>query len=73
VAGYEPSIVYFTGNIFALAYRGSGTDGYVITINMVPGSTAAAYRIVATAGGTTITALVNTDNTTASIVSWQIK
>jgi hypothetical protein len=72
VAGYEPSIVYFSGNIFALAYRGSGTDGYVVTISM-NSSGITVYRIDATAGSTTITAFVNTNNTTAAIMSWQIR
>ncbi len=68
-------MTHVSGGIYAIAYRGVNSDGYVITvgINTTGGSTAAAYKIVATAGNKTIRAFVNTDNETASIVSWQIE
>ena len=72
-ACYEPSMVNVLGDIFAIAYRGPSNDGFLVTIGISTSGTAAAYRIVSTAGSTTISALVNTDNTTASIVSWQIQ
>jgi hypothetical protein len=72
-ACYEPSMVHVSGDIYAIAYRGPSNDGFVKTIGISSGDTAAAYRIVSTAGSTTIDALVDTDNTTASIVSWQIQ
>jgi hypothetical protein len=70
---HEPSMVKVTDNILAIAYRWTGNDGYVITVGISSGGTAAAYHITSTAGSTTISALVATDNTTASIVSWQIQ
>ncbi len=32
--GYEPDIVYISGNIYAIAYRGTGNDGYLKTISI---------------------------------------
>jgi hypothetical protein len=74
-AGYEPRIIPISGDVFAIAYRGVNSDGFVKTININTqgGSASAAYKIVATAGNKTIRAFVNTDNETASIVSWQIE
>lgn len=73
-AGYESAIIHVTGDIFAIAYRGVSNHGFVITIGIKTSIiTAAAYRIVSTAGGMTISALVDTDNTTASIVSWLVQ
>jgi hypothetical protein len=68
-----PSMVLVTSNILAVAYCGTSSHGFLITIGISAGGTAAAYNIVSTAGSTTIKALVNTDNTTSSIVSWQIQ
>ena len=72
--GYEPVMAHVSEDIFAIAYRGTSDDGFVITVGIKTSAAGvASYRIVSTAGGTTISALVNTDNTTASIVSWQIQ
>jgi hypothetical protein len=71
--GYEPSIVSTSDNIYAIAYRGPGNDGFVKTLSIARVGVSAAYEIVAAAGGRTIRAFVNTDNTTATIVSWQIE
>ena len=72
--GYEPVMAHVSEDIFAIAYRGVNSDGFVITVGIKTSAAGvASYRIVSTAGGTTISALVNTDNTTASIVSWQIQ
>ncbi len=71
--GYEPAIINTSGNIYAIAYRGPGNDGFVKTLSIARAGASAAYEIVATAGGRSIRAFVNTDNTTATIVSWQIE
>jgi hypothetical protein len=73
--GYEPRIIHISGDIFAIAYRGVNSDGFVktISINTQGGSPSASYEIVATARDSTIRAFVNTDNETASIVSWHIE
>jgi hypothetical protein len=72
---YEPSLLNVSGNIYAIAYRGTSNYGYVKTININKqgGTPSASYEIVATAGGKSIRAFVNTENETASIVSWQIE
>ncbi len=72
--GIVPDIIHIFGGIFAIAYCGPGTDGFVktIEINLSEG-TSAAYEIVATTGSRTISAYVNTDNETASIVLWQVE
>jgi prepilin-type N-terminal cleavage/methylation domain-containing protein len=72
--GYEPVIVHVADDIFAIAYRGPGDAGFICTVGIsTQGATAASWKIVAMAGQTTILAMVNTDNTTADIVSWQIQ
>ena len=70
---YEPSIISTSGGIYAIAYRGSGNDGFIQTLGVSETDASAAYEIAASAGGRTIRAFVNTDNTTAAIVSWQIE
>lgn len=72
---YEPCIIHISGDVFAIAYRGVNSDGFVktIAINTQGGSPSATYEIVATAGGKSIRAFVNTDNESSSIVSWQIE
>jgi hypothetical protein len=72
-AGFEPDIINISNGIYAIAYRGPGNDGYLKTIGITTGSGASIYRIVATAGDTSIQAYVSTSGTTASILSWQIK
>ena len=71
----EPSTLNVSGNIFAIAYRGTSNYGYVKTININKqgGTPSASYEIVATAGGKSIRAYVNTENETATIISWQIE
>jgi hypothetical protein len=60
----------------AVAYTGSsGWVGALKTIglNTTPGSSTASYQIISAAGDTTIRALVNTENTTASIIGWFVQ
>jgi hypothetical protein len=73
--GYFPDIIRVSEDVVAVAYCIPSTRGMVVTIgiNAAPGSTAASYEIVSAAGNTTIKALVNTANTTASIVSWLVE
>jgi hypothetical protein len=71
--GYYPDIIIVSDGIYAIAYCVPSSKGSLVTIGVGTGGTAAAYRIAATAGNTTIRAFVNTDNTTATIVSWQIQ
>ena len=33
--GYEPSIIHVDGNVYAIAYRGPGSDGYLKTVEIV--------------------------------------
>jgi hypothetical protein len=71
---FEPRMVYEQVGILAIAFRGTGNDGTLVTVGVTTsGSTAASYEIVSAAGNTTIKALVNTANTTASIVSWLVE
>ena len=32
--GYEPNLVHVSGNVYAVAYRGSGDDGFVVTFTI---------------------------------------
>jgi hypothetical protein len=34
--GYEPDIIYISGNVYAIAYRGSGNDGFLKTVSIAP-------------------------------------
>ena len=72
-SGVFPDIIHIYGQIFAIAYAGPGTDGFLKTIDInTQEATEAAYEIVSTTGSKTITAFINTDNLTVSIVSWQV-
>ncbi|MFA5309618.1 MAG: hypothetical protein WC370_09080 [Dehalococcoidales bacterium] len=72
--GFYPHVIAIDADTLAVVYTGSGGwVGILKTIGIGGGTGGmAAYQIKSTAGGLTINALVNTDNTTASIVSWQI-
>jgi hypothetical protein len=72
-SGYEPVIINASGNIYAIAYRGPSRDGFVRTVAIAGTGGTASYEIVATAGDRTIRALVDIDDSTASIISWQIE
>jgi hypothetical protein len=71
--GYEPTIIHVSGNVYAIAYRGTGNDGFIKTVEIAGIGGTATYEIAATAGDRTIRAFVNTDNGTATIASWQIE
>jgi hypothetical protein len=71
---YEPVIVNVIGDIFAIAYRGVSSDGFIKTVGInTRAAVSASWEIVSTAGNTSIRAYVNTANTTSTIVSWQIE
>jgi hypothetical protein len=71
---YEPVIVNVIGDIFAIAYRSTCNIGEIITVGITTeAAVSAKWEIVSTTGNTSITAFVNTANTTSTIVSWQIK
>jgi hypothetical protein len=71
VAGYEPSIIQISNTVFGVAYRATGTDGTFVTIGISNGSNPdSSYEIISTASNTVIRALVSTQNTTSTIVSW---
>ncbi len=74
--GYCPDIINVTTDIFAIAYTGTNQwHGILKTVEISSsgGGTSAAYEIVSTAGDRAIRAFVNTANTTASILAWQIE
>ncbi len=77
--GYEPVITHVSGDIYAIAYSGVNSDGFVITVEITTqgGTSSSAYKIVSTAGDSTIRAFVNivSDNVSdnISIISWQMK
>jgi hypothetical protein len=71
--GYWPDIVNISAGVFAIAYRGPSSRGYIKTVGITTGSTEAAYEIVASAGSRTVRAFVNTSGEAASIVSWRIE
>ena len=65
-------MIQINGNVYGIAYRGSGNDGTFITIGISDGTVypVNTYQIVSTAGNTSVRAVVNTQNVTATIVSW---
>ena len=72
--GYEPVIIHVSGDVFAIAYRGINSDGFIVTVGINTSLTVSAfYEILSTAGDSTTRAFVNTANTTATIVSWLIE
>jgi hypothetical protein len=77
-SGYYPDIIQVGSGMFAIAYTGPTSRGYLKTVGIGAGTeVTSAYRIVSTAGGNTIRAFVNIagSNTTANvtIVSWQVE
>jgi hypothetical protein len=72
-SGFYPRITAVDVDTYAVVYTGSsGWVGMLKTIGISSGGMAA-YHIVSSAGSLTISAFVNTDNTTTNIVSWQIQ
>jgi hypothetical protein len=71
-SGYEPTIVQVASDVYAIAYRGPGSDGFITTIGLVTGTGENIYGILAAAGTTSIQAYVSIAGSTASILSWQI-
>jgi hypothetical protein len=73
--GNYPDIVMVANGIFAIAYCIPSSRGSLKTIGISTHAGVNAYRIVASAGDTSIRAYVNADNVTAtaSIISWQIQ
>jgi hypothetical protein len=73
--GYYPDIIHIAGDVFAIAYTGTSQwHGILKTVEIATttaGETAAAYRIVATAGDTVIRAFINIEDDAVFIVSWQ--
>ncbi len=72
--GNFPDIIQISGGVYAIAYCGPRSDGFVKTVEISTNAgTSAAYEISSTAGDRTIRAFVNTANTTASILAWQVE
>ena len=73
-AGITPSIIQVSDGVFAIAYRGPGSDGFLKTIAInTEAPTDGAYEIEATTGEKTINAYINTNDTTVSIISWEVE
>ena len=70
---YDPVIISVTDDIYAIAYRGPGSDGFIKTAGIAATGSAAIYEIEAAAVGTTIRAFVSIDNGVAAIITWQIE
>ena len=72
--GYFPDIIGISDGVVAVAYCVPSSKGSLVTIGITTSSGGAnAYRIRAAAGDTAIQAHVTTDNTTASIIFWQVQ
>ncbi|OGO32504.1 MAG: hypothetical protein A2Z29_06800 [Chloroflexi bacterium RBG_16_56_11] len=71
--GFEPVVIYISGDIFAIAYRGPGSDGFVKTVDISRTWGSATWEIVATAGERSVRAYVETASVNASIISWRIE
>jgi hypothetical protein len=72
-SGYEPVIINISDNIYAIAYRGPSSDGFIRTVEIAASGGAATYDIEAAAGDRTIRARVTIVNGAAVIISWQIE
>lgn len=70
--GYEPVILYISGNIYAIAYRGFNNNGYLTAVEIVT-ATDAFYLIQSTAGSSIITAKARiSSDSTVKVLSWQL-
>jgi hypothetical protein len=69
--GYFPDILRISESVLAVAYCIPSNRGSLVTIGFSTGDFPVnTYEIVSTAGDTTIRALVDTQNSTATINSW---
>ncbi|MBN1643934.1 MAG: hypothetical protein JW856_03865, partial [Dehalococcoidales bacterium] len=73
--GYEPSLVYVTDGMYAIAYRGSQNDGYLTTVGIAQtgGSGTSVFSVQSIANGITTIASVEITGGIASVVSWVVQ
>lgn len=72
-SGLTPAIIHVSGGIFAIAYQGPWSRGYLKTIAINTDAGSASYEITATTGTRTITATVSLDGETPVITSWEVE
>ena len=65
--GNTPAVIYVAGDVFAIAYRGNASDGFLTAIRV------ALHQIQSTAGADVITAVVRFEEATVNVVSWQVQ
>ena len=72
-SGYEPTLIYLSGNIYVVAYRGGNTStiGYIKTFQIATDSSNT-YQITSTALGVTVTATVVINNGSSAVTAWTI-
>jgi hypothetical protein len=70
--GYETYVIQVSTNVVAIVYRGSGNDGYVVTLGILLNPGTNTYTIVASAGTTSIRAYIILDGAAVSIISWKL-
>lgn len=69
-----PSMLHVSQDTYAIAYRGPGSDGYLKTIQIATAQEDVdRYEIVATAGDETISAMVQIEGETVTVLSWQVQ
>jgi hypothetical protein len=73
VNGHEPFLISISGDIYAIAYRGQNSDGFIKTARISGSGETTTYDIMATAGETTLRARIDIANGTVIITSWQIE
>jgi hypothetical protein len=79
VDAYEPDLIHISGDVYAIAYRGHNSRGYVRTISISRGNGSSGgtgslntYLVNSSAGGTAIQATVNILDGIPTVVSWDV-
>ncbi len=71
--GAAPDIVPVSGDVYAIAYQGQGSDGFLKTVEIVTNAgTSSAYEIVSAAGDNIIRAAIEIEGDNVTVASWQI-
>ncbi|MBU2608787.1 MAG: hypothetical protein KKF26_05660, partial [Chloroflexi bacterium] len=66
-------IVPVSGDVYAIAYQGQGSGGFLKTVEIVTSAdTSSAYEIVSAAGDNIIRAAIEIEGDNVTVASWQI-
>jgi len=71
--GYEPDIINVATDVYAIAYRGTNADGFVVTVGIKQTSGPDSYEIQSVAADCAITATVEINDASVTVISWVVQ